>query len=199
MRKLTPIALGAIAAALVLAACGSDDANSQDEDDITAAIEFAAASGDPAACTEAQTQAFNEQTTGETGAAATKSCEEDTEHADEAEVSNIEVDGDSATADAAITGASLDGQTISLALVKDADEWKLNEVTAFAEFDRDAFNAAFEEGFTSDPEVAPEAADCVQQQFAALSDQGVQDFFLGNAGKQADQEIFGPCAKFFGE
>ena len=65
-------ALFAAAAALplLLAACGdSNGLSSDDQDEITKAIEFSVTSGDPKACTEAETQQFTEQTTGKTGEA----------------------------------------------------------------------------------------------------------------------------------
>ena len=187
----------AIAAALAISACGDedDDGGGEDETQITEAIELAAASGDPAACTEAQTQKFTEQVGEGTGEEAVKNCEENASDsvADSVEVENIEVDGDAATADAAITGSAFDGQTLSVALIKEGDTWKLDEATGFAVFDRDAFTAAFEEELTADPEVPPEAATCVVEQFGALSDQEIQDFFLGAADSQAEAELFGPC------
>ena len=189
-------ALGALVIAVALVACGNNDGNSQDEDDITAAMEFAATSGDPAACTEAETQAFSEQNAGgATGEAAVKQCEAEAADtpADSIEVSNVEVDGDAATADGAVTGSIFDGQTLSVALVKENDKWKIDQLTGFAEFDRDAFTAAFAKELASDPETPPKAADCVEQKFAQLSDQEVQDFFVGKAEQQAEKEIFGPC------
>jgi hypothetical protein len=182
--------LALAAVPVMLGACGD---GSDDEDQISEAIEFAATSGDPAACTTVQTQRFNEQITGQQGAAALKQCRQDAkdEPADSIDVSNIEVDGDSATADGAITGSFFDGQTLSIALVKQADEWKLNGVPGFADFDRGAFLAAFEKGFRSDPEARPAAA-CVLQNLQGLSDQQLEDLFLQSNSKLEDQ-VFTPC------
>ncbi len=68
MRKLMALTGALAIASLGLVACGDDDG--EDEDQIVEAIEISATSGDPAACTEQQTQNFNEQITGETGEAA---------------------------------------------------------------------------------------------------------------------------------
>jgi len=185
-------------AALALVACGSSG-NSDDEDQITAAIDRAATSGDPAACTEVQTQSFVEQTSGGGSAAdAIKQCEEDASEgvAEEVDVSDIEVDGDSATANATVTGSVFNGQTLQVALVKDGDRWKLDEFTGFKDFDRESVNAALAEEISSDPQSSPEAADCVTQQVQAVSDQQVQALFLGT-DPQAENAIFGPCSKFF--
>src|SRR5688500_8759981 len=150
IRKLA-LLMAALTSVLVLAACGSDDSSddsSEDEDQITEAIEFSATSGDPAACTEAQTANFTQQTSGGPGQSAEEavaSCKKQAADtpADEVEVSNIEIDGDSATADAAVTGNLFDGQTLDLALVKEGDAWKLDRFAGFAEFDREALERSF--------------------------------------------------------
>jgi hypothetical protein len=129
-------------AAFTLAACGGDD-NSEDEDQITETIELAATSGDPKVCTEAQTVNFIQQTSGEPGDSpeqAVRQCEQDAANtpAEEVDVTDIEIDGDSATAKAEVTGSFFDGQTLDLGLVKDGDQWKLDEFRGLADFDRDA-------------------------------------------------------------
>jgi hypothetical protein len=199
MRKRS-LMLGATAlAVLAFAACG-DDGNSEDEDQITEAFEAVAVSGEPSACTEFQTQAFAEQTTDETGEAAIKQCEREAEDTvgEEIDVSNIEVDGDSATAEGAITGSFFDGQTIEVALVKEDGQWKLDEFSGFTEFDRDALLATFEEDISNDENASPEAKECVTSQLEAQSDQQLEDFLVGT-DPEGEQRIFGPCVRFFGE
>jgi ABC-type glycerol-3-phosphate transport system substrate-binding protein len=97
-RPSLAVAAAAVLAAFALAACGGDGGGSEDEDQISAAIERAATSGDPAACTEVQTLRFTEQTSGEgeTGQAAIQQCEQNAENTAGAsvEVSDIEIDGD---------------------------------------------------------------------------------------------------------
>ena len=51
-------------------------------------------------------------------------------------MTNIDVDGDTATAKAAFTGSIFDGQSLDLALVKEGDQWKLDEFKGFSNFDR---------------------------------------------------------------
>ncbi len=139
--RLMVSALAAAALALGPAGCG-DDTGNEDEDQIVAVIERVATSGDPAVCTEAQTQRFTETAVGEgiTGEQAIKSCEKNADHgvADSVVVTNVEVDGSSATANAAITGSTFNGQTLSLALVKDGNAWKIDEFSSFTVFDREA-------------------------------------------------------------
>jgi hypothetical protein len=187
--------LGVVAAAAVLAvaalsACGSSDDNSADDGAITAAIDEAATSGDPAACTEVQTQKFLEQTNG--GKNALKSCQKDAADtvADEVDVTNMEVDGDTATADAAVTGSVFDGQTLQIALVKDGDQWKLDEFTGFADFNREAFAKAFLAEIAKDPKTPAQVLTCLKQQVDQASDQELEDAFVQPNG---GEKLFAPC------
>jgi hypothetical protein len=200
LKRISLTAIGGLVLAVMLAACGSSsDDNSADEDQITDAITLAATSGDPAACTKVQTAKFTQQTSGEPGgsaADAVKSCEKDAADApgDTIDVTDIEVDGDTATAKGAITGSFFDGQTLNINLVKDGDQWKLDEIPGFDTFDRDAFTAAFDKELTSGDEPAtPEQASCVDASLAKLSDEQVEAFFLGLPGAPNGDEIFGPC------
>jgi hypothetical protein len=201
MRAPKLLLVGLCALPFVLAACGDDDdGSSEDEDQITAALDRAATSGDPAACTEVQTQKFIEQTGGgETGQAAIKSCQKDAADtpAEEVEVTDVEVDGDAATAKAAVTGSFFDGQTLNLALVKEGDQWKLDELTSFDDFDRDAMVAAISEELASEEGASPQAVDCVAGQIQSLPEDQVQAAFLGDS--DAEDALFAPCEKFFGE
>jgi hypothetical protein len=191
---MTNIRLAACVAALVLApaaltACGGGG-NSQDEDEITAAINKAATSGDPAACTEVQTANFTRQTSG-----SVESCKKDAANtaADTADVTNIDVSGDSATAEAAFTGSILNGQSVNLALVKEGDTWKLDQVKGFATFNRDAFVASFDKELTSGSNPAPpQVAACVKQQFDNATDAQLQAVILTQNG---GDQLFAPCSK----
>lgn len=150
-----------LAFAVSLSACGGGSSN--DESQIEEAIERSAASEDPAVCTELQTQKFTEQTTQDSGRAAVDSCEneaEGEEGVESASVAGIEVDGSTATAEAALKGGSFDGQTIEVALVKDGDRWKLNEVVKFTDFNRAKLVKAFEKELSK-------AASGVSSKFAA--------------------------------
>jgi hypothetical protein len=173
--------------------CGGDDGN-EDEDQITGAIETAATSSEPSVCTELQTQRFNEQNTGETGNAALQSCRDSAgeDQAESVDVSNIEIDGDNATADVAVTGSFLDGSTIDVALVKENAQWKLDELAGFVEFDREAYEAAFEEEVRSDEEIPPRAADCIVEGFKGFSDEEAQEFLL-SPGEGGGEELFSGC------
>jgi hypothetical protein len=187
---------------LTLAACGGGDdttgggsgLSSDDQAQITKTIQFAAVSGDPKACTEAQTLKFTEQTTGETGQAAVKSCEKDAKDtpADSVEATNIDGDSGSATADAVFKGGFFDGQTIEVGLVKEGDKWKLDEAIGFKNFDRDAFLAGLKKEFASQGGASPAQVDCVSKNLDGLSDQQIEDLFL-NSDKQLENQVFGSC------
>lgn len=184
----------ACAAATALVAAGCGDGDSDAENEIIAAIETSATSGDPAACTEVQTQGFTEQISEGTGQAAIKSCERSAGEntAESIEVSSVEVDGDSATAEGAITGGFFDGQTLEVALVKEGDQWKLDQLVGFVEFDRDALNAAFVDAIAADPETPAQVQDCLVTQLQSLSDQQLQDRVL-DPDDQAFDNVFAPC------
>jgi hypothetical protein len=180
---------------LTFAACGGDDdLSSDDQDQITEAIELAAVSGDPKACTEAQTQKFTEQTSGATGEEAVRRCQDNAEDtpADSVEVSNIDGDGDSATADAAFAGSFFDGQTIEVALVKEGDQWKLDEAVGFKDFDSDAFIASFRQAISGEGGAPAGAVDCVAKNLEALSDEEIEDLFL-NSDRELENQVFNPC------
>lgn len=184
----------AVAALALLAlgatACGGD---SEDEDQITEAIEASATTTDPSKCTEFQTAAFNEQQSGASGDEALQVCQNGAGDApaDSVEVDAIEIDGDSATAEVAISGSVIDGSTLAVDLVKEDDDWKLDRFTDFVEFDRDSFDQALEEQLRADSEVPAKAADCVLERVAELSDERAQNFVLFPAA--VSEEIFLPC------
>jgi hypothetical protein len=164
--------------ALALAACGSSESA---EDKITSAIETAATSTDGSACTEVETANFVEQNTGESGAAAIKTCEKEANegnNAESAEVSNVEVEGSEATADAAITGSALDGQTLEVALIEEEGDWKLNELLGFAKLDQGKLVEAFGEKLEESGEVEPELASCIVEGLEEAAPGEVEELFV---------------------
>ena len=201
MRKAGFAAVMAVAllTTLGLTACGGGDDNSgsADQDQITQAINAAATSGDPSACTKYQTLKFTEQTSGGQGQAAVQSCEKGASNtaADSIDVTDIEVDGDHATAKGKATGSVFDGQTIKVALVKENGQWKLDEFKGFEDFDKDAMIAAFTKQLAAENDPPP-AVDCLRRQFQAASDEQLESTFIGD-NPQAENQIFGPCAKYF--
>ena len=167
------LCLAALVAALVLAACGDDDEggggeSTSDEGQIEAVIEESVGSDDPDACTEAATLAFLEQTELAKGQAAIDSCIESTQDEsddpDSVEVSAVEVEGDTATANVAFAGGSFDGQSLSVSLVNEGG-WKLDGIEDLIDFDPRLFGAQFAD---NPPEaVSEERAQCLGDEFAA--------------------------------
>jgi hypothetical protein len=164
---LLPLVL--IASALALAACGGGGSSSGGEAEtaIAEVIEQSATSLSPTKCTKYQTQAFNEQDTGAKGKEAVKACEENVEGsespAEKVDVSNIKVEGETATADAAVTGSALNGQTVNMELVEEGGTWKLNKFNSFTKFDGKALAEGLLAEFEREGEVEPKLAECVSE------------------------------------
>jgi hypothetical protein len=189
----------------LLAACGGssskggDDAKSSPDDKaaVTAAIKEAATSTDPAACTRLETQRFIEQNALVQGSAALKRCREETPNAADnphtTNVSNVKVQGDAASAQAAFEGGNLDGQAIDLRLVKQQGRWKLDHIDDFAKFDRKRFLAALSASLARPPSSqAPDTVKCIVGRIGALPDSGIQEIYVnGDASKLAS--VSGPC------
>jgi Domain of unknown function (DUF4878) len=197
------VAVAGLLAALALAACGGgsdDNGSSADQDQIKQAITAAATSGDPSACTKYQTAKFTQQTSGNPGQSAeqaVKSCEKDAAEtaAEKIDVTDVEVNGDTATAKGTATGSIFDGQTLDVALVKENGQWKLDQFKGFENFDKAAMIASFEKQLAAE-KVPQQGIDCLKKQFQAASDQQVEDTFVGN-NPQAEDQLFAPCTKYF--
>jgi len=193
VRKLHLLLLPALLLAFGLAACGGG--GESDEDKITTTIENAATSTDPAVCDETQTLAFMEQTSGgSSGKEAEKECEEEAKSGegqpDSVSVSNVKVNGENATADAAFKGGIFDAQTLELALVEEGGDWKLDELTGFAKFDAEGLVKAFAEQIEEEPEIKPEMASCLIEGIEELSNSELESVIVEN-----NTEAFGEIAE----
>jgi ABC-type glycerol-3-phosphate transport system substrate-binding protein len=194
LRKLYLALLPALllALALGLAACGGG--GESDEDKIVSTVESAATSNDASVCSETQTLSFMEQTSGSSGKEAEKECEKEAESGedqpDSVKVSKVEVDGESATADAEFKGGPFDAQTLELALVEEDGDWKLNELSGFAKFDSDSLVNVFAEQIEEDPSIEPETASCFVEGIEELSDPELESVVL-----EDNTEVFGEIAE----
>jgi hypothetical protein len=182
-----------IVSAFTLAACGSGNG---DESQIEEAVETSATSTDPADCKELSTQQFMEQIAQSEGAEAVKTCEKEASEetgAKSADVSNIEVDDSKATADVALTGGGLDGQEVEVALVKQGDQWKLNEITGFTKFDQAKVIETLE-GELAKPsnEVSKSVAACVTKSFEEAPEVEFEEALL-SPSSEGFEEIAGDC------
>jgi hypothetical protein len=195
-RLLLPLVL-LVAAPLLVGACGgSDDDGGDDEAQITEVIETSIASTDPDDCTKLETQNFMEQVNFATGEDAVADCEESagdtSDDPDSVEVANVEVDGDAATADATFTGSAFDGSTLSVALVKEDDQWKLDEITDIPTLNLEGFQTAFSEGLAADGEVPPEIASCISDAIGQATEDEVKTVIL-EGSEEGLVGLFGDC------
>ncbi|HET7484316.1 MAG TPA: hypothetical protein VFJ64_02960 [Solirubrobacterales bacterium] len=194
LKRRFALAFLLVFSALALVACGSS--GNGDESQIEEAVETSATSTDPADCTKLETQQFMEQTTQESGKAAVKKCEKEAEAeegAESASVSNVEVSGSSATAEAALTGGGLGGQSVEVALVKDGDQWKLDEVVKFTKFDRAKLIEYFEEEFSkSSNELPHKLAGCFIEAFQEGSQAEIEELLLSGSD-EGFEEIAEAC------
>jgi hypothetical protein len=195
LNKRHPVLIGALLVlALALGACGGS--GSSDEDKIEAAIETSATASDPANCKKLETLAFSEQSSGESGKAAIEECEEEAEDpegkAESVAVSEVEVDGSKATANAAVSGGSLEGQTVSIALVEEDGQWKLDQITGFVKLDQTQLAKVFAEELEKGEEVAPKVTACIVAGIEAAPKEEAEEFVL-DATNRALGELAESC------
>lgn len=194
MRRLFLFCL-VIVSAFALAACGSS--GNSDESEIEAAVEASATSSKPADCKKFNTQKFMEQTSRSEGAEAVKTCEKEASEesgAKSATVSNVEVDGSKATADVALTGGSLGGQEVEVALLKEGEQWKLDQLTGFAKFDQATVVKTFEEEFAKSKEVSKSLASCIVEDFEKAPQAKLEEALISGT-TEGFEELAGSCFK----
>jgi hypothetical protein len=174
--------------AFFIAACGSGGG---EESKVEEAIETAATTTNPADCTKTQTQKFLEQTNGESGSAALKNCEKETENkenAESVEISNVEVDGSNATAEVVLVGGkTIEGQTLEVALIKDGDQWKLSEVVKFTNFDKVKLVESLEREVEKSGEASSKFATCIIEAFKRADQAEVEELFFFSSGKDFEE------------
>lgn len=138
---------------------------------------------DPEDCETLQTARFLRQTQKKQGRGNLEQCIAETEKGEEAAdsvaVTKVEVGGSRASADAAFDGGDLDGQTLSIELVEEDGEWKLDRIAGFAEFDREGLAAAFRQDVEeSSEELGPEATACLIARIESASDAVLEEIML---------------------
>jgi hypothetical protein len=194
LKRRIALACLLVFSALAVVACGSSNS---DESQIEEAIETSATTTNPADCTKLNTQQFMEQTAQESGKAAVKKCEAEAEAGEGAEsvsVSNVEVSGSSATAEAALTGGALSGQTLEVELVKSGEQWQLNEVVKFTKFDRAKLVEFVEEEFTPSANgPSPKLAACFVEAFQEGSQSEIEEL-LFSPSSEGFEELAEACS-----
>jgi ABC-type glycerol-3-phosphate transport system substrate-binding protein len=164
---------------LAFAACGGGSSGTGggggEEGKITSTIETAATSTDPAVCAETQTLQFMEETNSGSGKEAEKECEKQAEadenQPDSVGVSEVEVDGENATADVKFNGGSLDSQTLEIALVEEGGDWKLDEFTGFANFDSAPLINALRDQLEEEASIEPRVTSCIVEGLEELPEE----------------------------
>jgi hypothetical protein len=159
-----------------------------DKKEIEAAIVASISEKDPANCTRIEAPGFVEQTTHQRGQAAITACEESAE-AEAGEparetvaVRSVEAVGESAVALAAISGGTLDGQTLEIALRKESGDWRLGRLIGFESFDPEAYMAAIGEVMTEQGGEVAAARPCVEQRLAKVpSEEFEKAILIGSA------------------
>jgi hypothetical protein len=178
-----------VLSALALAACGSSGG---EESKVEETIETSVTSTDPADCGKLETQQFMEQTTRESGKAAVKKCEEEAEKeegAESVEVSNVEVEGPTATADAALTGSSLDGQVVEVELVKEGDQWKLNEAVRFTQLDQRKLAETFKRELEKSGEANAKFTGCFVEALEEADRVEIEGLVLRGSAKGIEEAV----------
>lgn len=175
-KSLLILPLVLLASALALTACGGGSSTSGggEEAAVEEAIETAATSSDPSKCSEVQTEAFNETQTGLSGRGALKACEKEVEEgenepAESVTISNISVNGETATAGVEVEGTALNGQGIELELAKEEGSWKLNEFVGFSKYEAAGIASFLEEKLNEEEGVEASLAKCVAEGVEEMS------------------------------
>jgi hypothetical protein len=139
-KRLAAVAASFVAIA-VLASCeGSSGENVGDKEALEEMVVASTFDLGPETCLKYSTLHYLETTTHREGDAAIESCEESSVKAlanppTDVKVSDIEVEGDSATALVAYEGSVLGGQELRTGFVERDGRWKYHEMLGFVDFD----------------------------------------------------------------
>src|SRR4051794_36390248 len=135
------------------------------------------------------TQAFSEQGFRQEGAGAVETCEQNARAEespyDPVEVTDVEVDGSKATAEVGLTddGAPI-GQVLVAALVEEDGDWKLDEFTGYAEFDKRKWVEEQREALESGHDVIePQVVDCIVEAYRKRSRPELEEMVLGGSAR----------------
>jgi hypothetical protein len=180
------IALLLVVLAAGLAACGESGPDEDEARAVEDTILGATLSFDPIDCERYYTQDFLERLAlGYKGEAALEICEKSAaqgvgRYPRDGTVSNTEIDGEEATADASFVGGTLGGQAVTFALVREGERWKVDRMIEFVEFDRDRLldGLGREIDDAVDKGLDPEVAACVVDRFEGLEDGELEDLVL---------------------
>lgn len=185
--------LAGLLASLALASCGGSDESSEEE--VVTVVRTALTRTNPDDCKELMTAAYLEQSFRTDGASALEACEQNA-RAEESPneigaVTHVKVEGSRATAD--VADATSGGLGITLALVEEDGDWKLDEIAGFAGFDKATLLEEERKGRESG-ESSPEPAvvDCIVDALRKLSQAEIEEIWFGGSA-QGEIEIEEGC------
>jgi hypothetical protein len=180
--------------ALLLAACGDDEGGSggggsADEKAITKVLQDGLTSKDPkVTCSGSLSTDFMQRVYGgedKCVSVETENAKED-KPAESVEVSDIEVNGDKATATVEIKGGDNDGSKGPIDLVKQGEDWRVNDLSV--EFLRSQLETAVAGG---DEDLSEDTLNCVKDKLKGLDDAELKKVAYGAIGEQqAAQQQF---------
>jgi hypothetical protein len=194
--RLSMLLVASISTAALLAACGGGGGN-DDNAQITDLIQTSVKSTNPADCTKLQTQQFVEQTELQSGQAAIQQCQKDasdtSDNPNSVDVTNVTSSGDTGSADVTFHGGSFDGSTLTVAVSKDGDQWKLDKITDIPNFNFPGMVQALSAKLNSDSTIPPQVASCITQAFDNAGAEQVKSIILSGSGDQLTA-LFSTCA-----
>lgn len=191
-KRLASLLCLSILLACGLSACGGgggDGSSSSDSAvaEIEGVVKDSAVQSDPSSCTELNTQRFDEQLAHEEGAKAVKLCEEEAESdspkASDVTVTNVKIDGSKATLEAAIEGTIFNGQTIAVALVKEGDQWKVDQITKVVKLDATKLEETFAERLEETGELSDAQVSCIAGAIGGASQKQAEEVLLSNSAQ----------------
>jgi len=106
--------------------------------------------------------------------------EDDDPDTDSVDIGRIEIEGDEATARVTARGGDVDGVTGELELVRDGDDWRIDDLSV------PLLRTLVELGLRSAEDIPTGGLDCVVQQLRALPDAEFRDFAYRLIGQRPE-------------
>jgi hypothetical protein len=194
--RLFGLPVAVLFSSLLIVACGGGGGN-DDSSQITDVIQTTVTTTDPADCTKLETQQFVEQSELTSGPAALQQCQKDaadtSDNPSSVDVTDVKTSGNTGTANVAFHGGSFDGSTLSVSLIKDGDQWKLDKITDIPNFNFPGLVQALTAKFNSEGSIPPQVASCIVQAFNNAGADQVKSIILSGNGDQLTA-LFSTCA-----
>lgn len=164
----------AVVVPLLLAGCQAPEPSPQEQ--VTELVTRLATTAHPGACSADYTADGLEAMLGTSDVARCEASVKRGEPASSVEVSQVEVDGDRASARVAFDGGDSAGTAITVDLVRDEDRWRVDGQRDLEVVDRAAYDVAFRAAVgEAAGEVLPAAnVPCVQDRFAERTDDEIE-------------------------